>query len=150
MGANPNPNPDPNPNPNPNPTPTPTPNPDPDPDPDPDPNPNPSLYTGCSSTRLRLAHFIRQSSIQAQFGWHQDHDENRDHWAFTASMISVIILLSGHDSGMQVWGFQAFQYSGAGAAAVFPGAATHRSVCREPGAGAEGGEEVVKVALFFE
>jgi hypothetical protein len=122
-------------------------NPDPDPNPSPssNPNPNPDLYTGCSAERLRLAHFVRQRSIQAQFQWHQDHDENRDHYPFTTSMITVVILLSGHGTGMQVWGFQVFPYSSAGVAAAFPGAATHRSVCH--GAGVE---EVVKLALFFE
>tara|TARA_B100000795_G_scaffold267487_1_gene252407 strand:+ start:879 stop:1121 length:243 start_codon:yes stop_codon:yes gene_type:complete len=79
--------------------------------------------------------------------WHQDHDENKDYYPFTTSMITVVILLSGHGSGMQMWGFQVFPYSGAGVAAAFPGAATHRSVTP---AYTEGEEEVVKLALFFE
>lgn len=97
-----------------------------------------------------MVHFLWQSSRQAQFSWHQDHDENADHWAFTTSMISVVVLLSGRGSGMQMWGFHAFQYQGEGAAAAFPGAATHRSVCHGLGAVGEGGEEVVKVAFFLE
>ena len=69
-------------------------------------------------------------------------------------MITVVILLSGQGSGMQMWGFQVFPYSGSGVAAAFPGAATHRSVCHGAGAeavveGMEGKEEVVKFAMFF-
>jgi hypothetical protein len=77
-------------------------------------------------------------------------EENRDHHRFTESMITVVICLSGTGSGMQMWGFPVFEYSGAGAGAAFPGAATHRTVARVPGARVEEGREVVKVALFFE
>merc|ERR1712129_686462 len=101
-------------------------------------------HLGCSATRLRLAHFIRQRSIQAQFGWHEDRTENKEHWRFTTFMISVVILLSGHGSGMQMWGFQVFQYGRPGVAAAFPGAATHQSVTP---AHTEGKEEVVKLSL---
>ena len=94
-----------------------------------------------------MVHFLWQSSRQAQFSWHQDHDENADHWAFTTSMISVVVLLSGRGSGMQMWGFQVFKYGRPGVAAAFPGAATHQSVTP---AHTEGKEEVVKLSLFFD
>ena len=98
---------------------------------------------------------MRQRSRQSQFSWHQDHRDLRDAWPFTTSMITVVVCLSGRGSGMQMWGFPVFEYRGAGAAAAFPGAATHRSVGRVPGAEVEGGEdeedeEIVKVAMFFE
>ena len=82
--------------------------------------------------------------------WHQDMEENRDHWPFTTSMITVVICLSGTGSGMQVWGFPVYEYDGAGAGAAFQGAATHKSVDRVAGARVEEGREVVKVALFLE
>jgi hypothetical protein len=112
----------------------------------------PFCHTGCSPDRLKLLHFLRQSSRQSEFTWHQDHDENRDAWAFTTSMITVVISLSGSGSGMQVWGFPVYVYSGAGAGAAFPGAATHRSVSRVAGHTIVEGqdEEVVKVAFFLE
>ena len=62
-------------------------------------------------------------------------------------MISVVILLSGHGSGMQMWGFQVFQYGHPGAAAAFSGAATHQSVTP---AYIEGEEEVVNLSLFVD
>ena len=77
---------------------------------------------------------MRQRSRQSQFSWHQDHRDLRDAWPFTTSMITVVVCLSGRGSGMQMWGFPVFEYRGAGAAAAFPGAATHRSVGRVPGA----------------
>ena len=111
------------------------------------------LYTGCAPERLHLAHIIRQRTIQGQFTWHQDHDENRDGHRFTTSMITVVVSLSGKGSGMQMWGFQVFPYSGVGVAAAFPGAATHRSACHGHGgvgSDVEGPpEEVVKLSLFF-
>ena len=110
------------------------------------------LYTGCTPARLQLVHIIRQRTIQGQFKWHQDHDENGDHYRFSTSMVTVVVLLSGKGSGMQMWGFQVFPYSSVGVAAAFPGAATHRSVCHGHGVGAdaEGEEEVVKLSLFIE
>lgn len=65
-------------------------------------------------------------------------------------MITVVICLSGTGCGLQMWGFPVYEYSGAGAGAVFRGAATHRTVARVAGACVEEGREVVKVALFFE
>lgn len=100
---------------------------------------------GCDVARLKIIDFICQRrSRQAHFTWHQDHDEN----GLDASMLSVIICLRGTGTGMQVWGCRVFEYAGNGAAAAFPGAATHRSVPRV--AGCLDREEVVKVALFFE
>ena len=112
------------------------------------------LDTGCTDMRLRLAHIVRQRTIQGQFTWHQDHDENGDFYHFSTSMVTVVILLSGQGSGMQMWGFRVFPYSGVGVAAAFPGAATHRSACHGHGGvgtDVEGPpEEVVKLSLFFE
>ena len=112
------------------------------------------LYTGCTTARLRLAHIIRQRTVQGQFDWHQDHDENGDHYRFSTSMVTVVVLLSGQGSGMQMWGFRVFPYSGVGVAAAFPGAATHRSACHGHGGvgtDVEGPPEgVVKLSLFFD
>ena len=102
--------------------------------------------TQSSGTHL-THHSYPQIPLQAQFGWHEDRTENEEHWGFTTSMISVVILLSGHGSGMQMWGFQVFKYGRPGVAAAFPGAATHQSVTP---AHTEGKEEVVKLSLFFD
>ena len=61
-------------------------------------------------------------------------------------MVTVVILLSGQGSGMQLWGFEVFQYGQVGVTAAFPGAATHRSVTP---AQTVGEDEVVKLSLFF-
>jgi hypothetical protein len=69
-------------------------------------------------------------------------------------MVSVIVLLDGGggDTGMQMWGFKVFRYGHVGAAAVFAGAATHRSVYQigrpMPALDGLGMPRVVKVAFF--
>ena len=61
------------------------------------------------------------------------------------SMITVVVLLRGSGSGMQVWGFHVHKYNGVGACAAFPGAATHRSVTL-----ARSEEEVIKLVFFLD
>lgn len=99
---------------------------------------------GCSIDRLRLVHLLRQSSRQCQFTWHNDQEDNN---GLGKGMITVVILLRGMHTGMQVWGFQVYEYPGVGACAAFPGMATHRSVYQLEGCTSR--PEVVKMTLFY-
>jgi len=92
-------------------------------------------------SRIKQLHILRQRSRQATFGWHQDHLDLK----LSRSMITVVVLLRGSGSGMQVWGFHVHKYNGVGACAAFPGAATHRSVTL-----ARSEEEVIKLVFFLD
>ena len=102
-------------------------------------------FLGCSVKRLVQAHFVQQQSQQCQFTWHQDHSD----MGLSESMITVVVSLKGEWTGMQVWGFSPFAYSGPGSGVAFPGAATHRSVYRVLGH-QDDEEDVVKVGFFFD
>ena len=64
-----------------------------------------------------------------------------------SSMITVVILLAGHDIGVQLWGYRVYKYPEVGSGVAFPGAVTHRSVYQ-----LEGSLEsplVVKFGMFL-
>ena len=100
---------------------------------------------GVGPERCKQVHFIRQNSKQCQFTWHQDHQDLK----MSESMITVVILLKGSSTGMQVWGFRPFTYPGVGSGAAFAGAATHRSVYQVLGS-PWSDIDVIKVGLFFD
>ena len=103
-----------------------------------------SAALGCEVDRLRMLHLLRQSSPQCQFTWHNDQEDNV---RLGRGMITVVLLLRGAESGMQVWGFRVYEYPHVGAGAAFPGLATHRSVYQLEGSTSR--PEVVKMALFY-
>ena len=84
----------------------------------------------CNLQRLKFIHVIRQCSPQARFTWHVDTQDTGGE--LTDSMITVIVLLAGSNTGMQMWGFERFRYSHeegeVGGACIFAGAAVHRTV----------------------
>lgn len=95
--------------------------------------------------RVRQVHLLRQSCTQAQFTWHDDFKDlsvsNR------SSMITVVILLEGHSTGVQLWGYRVYKYPEVGSGVAFSGAVTHRSVYQ-----VEGSLEsptVVKFGMFL-
>ena len=100
---------------------------------------------GVSVARLKQAHFIRQQSRQCQFTWHQDHNDLR----LSQSMVTVVICLAGGSTGVQVWGFRPFTYTGVGCGVAFAGAATHRSVYQVVGSDRQDAE-VVKMGMFWD
>ena len=79
---------------------------------------------GVGPERCKQVHFMQQRSPQSRFTWHQDHRDLK----MTERMITVVILLKGGSTGMQMLGFCPFTFPGVGSGAVFAGAATHRSV----------------------
>ena len=92
--------------------------------------------------RVKQLHVLLQHSRQATFGWHQDH---REHVRMSTKMITVVVLLRGSGTGMQVWGFNVHTYGSAGSAVAFAGAATHRSVVLD-----RTEEPVVKLTIFLD
>ena len=100
---------------------------------------------GVSVARLKQAHFIRQKSRQCQFTWHQDHND----LGLSQSMVTVVICLAGGSTGVQVWGFRPFTYTGVGCGVAFAGAATHRSVYQVVGSDRQHAE-VVKMGMFWD
>ena len=99
---------------------------------------------GCSVSRIHQVHFIQQLSSQCHFTWHQDHEDLK----LSTSMLTVVVLLQGSNTGMQVWGFRPYTYPGVGSGVVFRGAATHRSIYQMPGR--VGNVDVVKAGFFID
>ena len=99
--------------------------------------------------RLKFIHFIRQRSPQGRFAWHVDHKDTD----LTDRLVTIVVLLHGTNTGMQVYGFDRFGYEGVGSAAMFAGAAVHRSVYQVLPPTARWAQhqqpEVVKLAMFF-
>jgi hypothetical protein len=83
----------------------------------------------CPGTAVAFVHVLQQSSAQACFNWHTDTATK----GYEHVVKTLVVLLSNTRSSMQVQGESEFFYEGAGAAALFPSAAVHRSGVATPG-----------------
>ena len=91
---------------------------------------------GLAGENMMLAcHMLRQDSLQACFGWHQDNLNNPH------TKISMVFLLSPTRSSMQVAGAEPFVYDGVGSGVLFPSEAHHRSGSASAG--------TLKITFFF-
>ena len=105
---------------------------------------------GCTVQRLKQLHVIRQRSRQCQFTWHRDDVELTGvKKKLSPQMVTTVILLNGGHTGMQMWRFRPFTYPGTGSGAIFPGAATHRTIYQVMGSPRDD-LDVLKVGMFWD
>ena len=81
---------------------------------------------GASRNDVAMVHMLCQFNPFAVFPWHDDAYDLQ----LSKNMLTVVCSLNDVPSGMQVYGFDPFMYSGTGCVAAFLGAAIHRSVAR--------------------
>ena len=79
----------------------------------------------CELRRVKCAHLLFQRQRLSVFTWHEDDHDMK----MSKQMITVVISLHARaQTGMQVWGFEPFEFTGQGCAVAFAGAAQHRSI----------------------
>eukprot|EP00966_Prymnesium_polylepis_P095146 2203143-Prymnesium_polylepis.1 len=77
------------------------------------------------SRSIAFVHLLDQSSVQAQFSWHQDN--NKADIGYGDVELSFVFCLTDTVTSMQIAGREEFWYTGAGSGAVFRASFWHRS-----------------------